>query len=276
MQIDTSRLAKLRKTDWVVRPLAHDVADILRDSGHEDLTDDAVMDSFDQLRLAGNHQQQMESLEPLFADRGWTGATYREVAGSLKKAFTSRPALPGQPNSDYRSAALELLKKLAPVPSRHFNTPHELERLGYDPQVAANLLEVPKLVGEIERWADAAPAKAEPRNLYRALALEGGMEGYDPERSGTVNDETFFADSEKFALMFGSKRVEHLPGTKGVMLHCQIPGFMVENSPPQGGDASWPIVRKRNMPDPQRPDLRPFIARMGQFQADSKSVEWKA
>ena len=91
------------------------------------------------------------------------------------------------------------------------------------------------------------------------------MQGYDPERTGTQNEEMYFAKDKETARAFGMSRLRNLPGTQGVLLHCQLPGFMVVASPPQGGDASWPVVRSRDLPDPHRPDIRPYIAEVEDF-----------
>lgn len=272
MQINATFSRRPRETDWIVKPLAKDVADILNDG---DIPEDKVLVAFDHLQDATTHEKQVKSLQPIFQSKGWNGATYGRVALSLKKAFTSRPSLPGRASMDYRGDALQLIRQLTPIPTVRYTTPHQLESLGYDSQVAENLFALPGMVNQLERWTQAEPKKAQARDLYRALALEGGMKGYDAHHVGTVNGEIYFGESSNSALYFGKQRVAALEGTKGVMLHCQIPGFMVENSPPQGGDAVWPILRPRNMPDPQRPNLGPFIARVGEFEAHSSEVEWR-
>lgn len=263
-----------RSNDAVVVPFARSLADTLAKNGVPDAGFEEVLAAMDRMAKTHVTLDKAGALKDLLGANRWTTGTFVHVVEALNAVERTGVSLPGSGASDGRPAALQLLDRLTSPARATFTTPAQLEELGYAPRVARQLLESqPTVVQDLALWAGADPAKAKPRDLYRAMALPGGLAGYDPTRVGNVNDEMYFAAHEKGALMFGLDRIK-LPGTEGVMLHCQIPAFMLEQSPPQGGDAVYPILRPRSMPDPERPDIRPYVARDGSFQAHSQAVDW--
>lgn len=263
-----------RPNDARVIPFARSLADTLQENGIADADFERVLATMDRMAKTHVTLDKVEVLKDLVGTNRWSTGTFVHAVNALTEVERSRAELPGHGTPDPRPAALQLLERLTSPPRATFTTPAALEGLGYSPRVARQLLESqPAVVQDLALWAEADPAKAKPRELFRAMALPGGLAGYDSGRVGNVNQEMYFAASERDALAFGRDRVR-LPGTEGVFLHCQIPAFMVETSPPQGGDAVWPILRSRNLPDPQRPDVMPYVARTGSFRADSQAVEW--
>lgn len=274
MQIQPLSVRAPRSNDHKTIPFAQDVAETLQDNGVADAEFEKVLATMD--RMAATHVtiEKVGALKDLLGANRWSTGTFVHVANALTEVERSRAALPGQGGADPRAAALRLLDHLTSPPRATFTTPAQLEGLGYSPRVARQLVESqPAVVQDLALWATADPEKAKPRTLYRAMALPGGLAGYDPNRLGNVNEEMYFAGAERGALYFGRDRVK-IPGTQGVMLHCEVPAFMVETSPPQGWDAVYPILRSRNLPDPTRPDIMPYVARTGSFTAESEAVDW--
>lgn len=274
MQIQPTSVRAPRSNDYKMIPFAKDVTDTLKENGVADVGFEQVLATMD--RLAATHVtlEQVGALKELLGANRWSTGTFVHVANALTAVERSRASLPGQGDPDPRPAALDLLDHLTSPPRATFTVPAQLEGLGYSPRVARQLLESqPAVVQDLALWATAAPEKAKPRTLFRAMALPGGLAGYDPNRLGNVNGEMYFASSEQGALYFGRDRVR-LPGTDGVMLQCEVPAFMVEMSPPQGWDATYPILRSRNLPDPERPDIMPYVARTGSYTAESEAVDW--
>lgn len=269
----TSRQA--RANDGVLVPFARSLADTFQENGVADAGFEKVLGTMDRMAKTHVTLEKVAFLKDLVGTNRWSTGTFVHVAKALDDVERFRPSLPGQGTPpDPRPASLEMLDRLTSPPRKTFTTTADLEGLGYSPRVARQLLESqPAVVRDLELWADVEPAKARPKELYRAMALPGGLAGYDPNRVGNVNDEMYFAGRERDALLFGRDRLK-LPGTEGVLLHCQVPAFMVETSPPQGGDAVWPILRARNLPDPQRPDVMPYVTRTGSFGAESQAVDW--
>lgn len=264
-----------RPYDHVVAPFARSLADTLQENGLADATFEKVLATMDRLASTWIAMDKVAFLKDLVGTNRWSTGTFVQVAKALDTVRDVRPGLPGQGFSDTRPATLSLLDRLTSPPRATFTTPASLEALGYAPEVARQLLDTqPAVVGDLALWAEADPARAKPANLYRAMALAGGLDGYDRERVGNDNGEMYFARDEATALSFGRSRVRTHAGTEGVMLHCQVPAFMVEMSPPQGGDASWPILRARNLPDPEHPDITAYVACTGSFTADSQAVAW--
>lgn len=258
-----------RPDDGIVLPFARSLADTLQENGVADAGFEKVLATMDRLAAERVTERKAAILQDLVGANRWSSGTYVVAAQVMDGARSQRPSLPG-PNA--RPTALQVLDALTSPPRATFTVPAQLEALGYTPDVSRRLLEQqPTVARDLSLWAEADPSQARPRDLYRTMALPGGMAGYDPDHQSR---EMYFADDASLALSFGRTRVQTNPGTEGVMLHAQVPAFMVETSPPQGWESRWPILRPHNMPDPEHPDLRPYVARLGSFGADSGTVEW--
>ena len=254
---------------WNFRPFAQALAQTLEQSGVAEASLDQVSLTLEKLTQQGITDQRVNILQELLGSTGMTRGTYVQVSKSLQKALDWRPSLPGSGQPDSRKECLRLLGALTAPPTATFTTPGQLQALGYAEGVAQRLLDdQPELVADLARWRVADPGQAKARDLYRAMAIPGGLAGYDPDRVGTGNGEMFFGATEDVALGFGKDRLRAHPDWPGVLLHCQFPAFMVESSPPQGGDAVWPILRASSMPDPNHPDIRPFVADLKEFYFD--------
>lgn len=250
-----------------IRTVAQSLTRALKSSGLTEVSEDRVCLTLERLKSTHISLEKAGALKELLGNR-WTTATFVRVAGALDRALDWQPALPGHGSPDPQPEVVKLIGALTSPPQQKY-TISQLEGLGFSTPVARNLLETqPEIVRDLALWSQADQRQSRPRDLYRGLALPGGPAGYDPERVGTVNDEMFFASSRETALAFGMDRLKAQPEFQGVLVHAQVPAFMVETSPPQGGDAVWPILRSTSFQNPDHPDLRPFLAEVSTFQFD--------
>ncbi|MBF0546359.1 MAG: hypothetical protein HQM08_18080 [Candidatus Riflebacteria bacterium] len=196
------------------------------------------------------------------------------------------PPLPAQlPTADNvaqekaRQAALSVLnalrQRLAAInPGSLEQQRMGLERLGFSSAVAQKIAQLhPRLADEILAWGDVDPAGAKARTVYRGLALNGGIAGFNPSLDSGLGHPVhagsiYIADDWHTARDFAFNRAEK--SGKPVLIAIQVPQLMVGTSPLQMGDSTWPMIRATDLPDPNHPDLSAFILGYAELSDDSR------
>lgn len=225
--------------------------------------------------------------QPITADfsvQRLSGSTLAALARLERRIGPERPAqLPTASNvalERERQSALVTLsalrRRLANLrPSSSEQRRSRLESLGYAPQVAQKLAQLhPGLADEIQAWSEVDAEGASARTLYRGLALDGGIAGLVPSLDSGLEHPVhvrsiYIADDWLTARDFAFDRAGH--GGKPVLLVLQVPRFMVQRSPLQMGDSTWPMIRAEDLPDPENPDLTAFILGYAELTVGSRS-----
>ncbi len=265
--------------DWKILGFVDSLSKTLQDKGMSHMSRDAVLQMMDEIRTSCTADNSITVLKHYFGEETWTSPTYVKVIQLLKSAASESVKLPGSGGIDRKVLALHTIGTLIPQKETQNLTDEELKNtrleglknLGYNEAISSRIVECyPKLADDILLWGKVSLEKAGPRNLYRSLSLEGGWSSYDPTRVGDRNGEMYFDDNYSIASNFGKDNDK-----THVVMETQIPGFMIEQSPPQGWDTSYPILRTRNMPEPEHPDIRPFISKLGTAEPGSENLIWK-
>jgi hypothetical protein len=267
--------------DWKISSFVNSLAEILGTSGINGADKSSVFRMMDGIKAGKTSQEGMKAITDLVGER-WTAGTVAFIYNKIKDIPKMGIRLPGSKEPDIAAESLNLFKNLLKsAENSEFSTKESAEKrvkdlvnVGYSENVASKITaSYPKLSDDIILWTNAMPEKAKPAVLYRALGLEGGWKGYDSSVFGNCNGEVYFDQSKKTAMSFGGPKAD-FKGLTPVIIELQIPGFMLESSPPQGWDASYPILRERNMPNPEKPDLLTFINKIGEFETKTEEIKW--
>ena len=204
----------------------------------------------------------------------------RELMDLLREPRDDRPGSSGGRARQMLASVSHLFQTMTnPAVLEHSKESVEsgLRSLGYsDTFIRKVTKDHPRLASDILAYAKTNPEKAKPAVLYRGLSL-AKPEDFDPRQiggHGIFEGEAFFARDAKTAIGFaGGKAAQR--GESLLLMEVEVPSFMIEMSPPQMGEAVWPLLRKGAFPDPENADLVPFIRKVGVREPGASDLAWR-